>query len=200
MYYGNARGGDDDAGVSLYLPPPYDGLDKPSTRKQLGLSEAQETRLQAIATKFAKAAAELQDELWELNKLTPEEQARRNSEIMPVYREEQDTATRQIAALLTPKQAAALPEIDFRDAVIDALSNPRVQKDRRYHRGPEKPGRSGWPTRIMNAKTRPGRRGSKTRWPSSPPPRSRSSARNRPAGMVDLERHFQPAWQTPVQR
>ena len=120
--------GDDDAGVSLYLPSAYDGLDKPSVRKQLGLSEAQETRLQAIATRFAKAAANLEDELWELNKLTPEEQARRNSEIMPAYTKEQDTATRQIAALLTPKQAAALPEIDFRNAVIDALTNSRIQK------------------------------------------------------------------------
>ena len=94
----------------------------------MGLSEAQETRLQAIATQFAKAVTNFEDEEWELNKLTPEEQARRNAEIMPVYREEDDTATRQIAALLTPKQAAALPEIGFRNAVVNALSDSRVQK------------------------------------------------------------------------
>ena len=94
-------------GVTLYLPSAYDGLVRPSARKQLGLSEAQETRLQAIATQFAKAVTNFEDEEWELNKLTPEEQARRNAEIMPVYREEDDTATRQIAALLTPKQAGA---------------------------------------------------------------------------------------------
>ena len=120
-------------GPYLRLPTPYEGLADGAVRKQLGWSTVQEKRLRGISGKYTKLIEDFSDEMAEASKrkLTPEERQRHLPEFLRKNQEEQDkegNICRQIADLLTPKQAAALKEIDFRAAVPIALWHRGVQR------------------------------------------------------------------------
>jgi polyhydroxyalkanoate synthesis regulator phasin len=97
----------------------------------LGWSAAQEKQLRGISGEYVKMIEDCSDYMAEAGKLTPEERQRHTPEFMRKNAEEQgkeNKVRQQIADLLTPKQAAALREIDFRTAVPTALWHRGVQE------------------------------------------------------------------------
>ena len=60
--------------------------------------------------------------------MAPEELNRRQSEIVKKYQETEKVLGQQVAALLTPRQLAALKEIQFRRAVASAVHDSAAQK------------------------------------------------------------------------
>jgi beta-lactamase regulating signal transducer with metallopeptidase domain len=121
-FVGEATGGDR---PWLMLPPAYDDLDQGQAREQRGIDAAQEKRLQAISTNYSREKFRLMDESYGL---APSERERRWPEIKRKFDEADNKAGLEIAAVLTPRQLAALKEIESRRAVDGAISLPEVQK------------------------------------------------------------------------
>ena len=110
--------------ANLRLPPGYERLTLGSVRRRLDLTTAQEKQLGAISRDFQQRTL---DHVNETFGLTPEQWSLRGPGLSHKFEGVVREAQRQVAGLLTPKQAAALKEINFHSAVPATILNFSVQ-------------------------------------------------------------------------